>query len=488
MAGDKVEFNTRERAVSGDLNDAQALATRQLADVLRYSLQLERVQTSTPNVGSDRNVVLGGLIPSASGSDIAISPGALAQYSAGMLPVPGSLDSGERVAFLRSATSIACPVPGADTVYLLEAQMVDVVTLSTTRDVLDPGPPPVFVPTTVNKRIERQITFRFRAGTATAAPAADAEWVPIAIVWRLSGAGAVAAADVWDVRPLAGSFETVGPVSVSAIDIAPGRAELRKLETVGTIASSSPNLRFEFRARDARGNMLFARNTDASVSIASLPQDTLTSGQLAYFYLVRDESDRVMGNRIPGVAHRGMLVVSNVAPTKGGVNSGVITLNHGATPWGFDTVLSGRGVCVGCVRYVAGVINPIVIANDEARTVTRTLQAIGGPPTAGGLTDFSFAGIVPTDARIVRVRLYVISAGGVGGPDFIATITDQATGGTPDPQSVSVYWHGTLNYAENTTWFDIDLPVGIATSFRLNTSAASTQPASIQLDVVGWVY
>lgn len=491
MAGDSVIFNTRERAVSSDWNDAQALQTRELADAVRWLQQLSWQQpTGSANLAIDRQAVLGGLIPSASGSDVVISPGALAQFSSSIVPVPGALDSGERVAYARAAEAVAAPAPGSDTVYLLEAQMVDVVTLTTTRDILDTAAiPPVFVPTLVNKRTERRITYRFRAGTATAAPAADSAWVPIAVVWRLAGGGAVAAADVWDCRPLAGARDGFAVLGSIPTERGGGRVTRRRLETVGTIASSSARLRFDFAAIDNEGERLFARVTDPTgVSIADLPQSTLASGSIAYFYLATDNTGRAISNRIAGVAHRGMLLVSNVAPTKQGLNDATITLVHGATPWGLDSVAPGHAICVGAVRFVAGVVNPCTIGESDAVIVSRALVAYGAAPDAAGRTNFDLAGFVPADARIARVRVYIIGAGTGAGADRFVTITDQATAGTPDPQSAQVYWHGSLDYSENTAFFDCDLPVGIQTTFRLNTSHATTQPPSVQIDVVGWRY
>ena len=203
MSGaDNVDFNNLERALSSDLDNAQSIEARFLADLLA---QVFATKTTTTGAGVPTNAVadrvLGGLIASVSGTANAVDVGlgALVQNSASIVPVPGTFDSSYRMAINRTLQTIAAPAPGGNTYYLLEAQMADVITSTQNRDIFNTVTG-LFVPTAVTKITERQIALQFRAGTASAAPAPQADWVPLAVVFRVAGGGPVAAADIIDVR------------------------------------------------------------------------------------------------------------------------------------------------------------------------------------------------------------------------------------------------------------------------------------------------
>lgn len=198
-SNDQEVFNTLERAVSGDLNDTQSIATRVLADLMRYGNSL-RVLAEPSD--ATRNVVFGGLIVSPSGVDVSVAPGVLGQNSAILAPVPGPLDSTYRLARNDVPTVVPMPAPGGTTFYLIEAQMVQVITSSQLRDIYNPGLG-VFAPALVTKQIQHQIQFQVLAGTLDAPAPSGGDWVPIAIVRRPPGGPAVLASDIIDVRPLA---------------------------------------------------------------------------------------------------------------------------------------------------------------------------------------------------------------------------------------------------------------------------------------------
>ena len=195
MAGDdNIVFNTRERPLSTDQNNLQALTARSRADSLAAML-------ADSDTGARRDMVLGGLLVTANGTNVDISAGVLVQESATIPVAPGALDSNYRFGTTRSTTTLAAPSPVGDTFYLLQAQVSNIVALNENRDVLDPNTGN-FVPTPVDKRVERRITFSFKTGTVSVVPVADADNIPIAAIFRPGGGGAVSAADIRDMRPL----------------------------------------------------------------------------------------------------------------------------------------------------------------------------------------------------------------------------------------------------------------------------------------------
>ena len=124
------------------------------------------------------------------GNDVSVAAGVLLQDSATLTPVPGSLDSNYRVGINRVATIVAMPAPGGTTFYLIEGQVYELTTTTESRDILDPATGN-FVPTNVPKQRERRVQFQVVAGGADAPAPSGGEWVPIAIVRRPGGGGAV---------------------------------------------------------------------------------------------------------------------------------------------------------------------------------------------------------------------------------------------------------------------------------------------------------
>lgn len=490
MAGDSVIFNTRQRALSGDVNDLQSIQTRELADVIAMRTASAVITDATPNLTQRRNVVLGGLNVIAAGTDVVVSEGVIAQYSTTIVPTPGPYDSGERIAFQRGSANVPVPNPGSDTTYLLEAQMADVVTLTQTRDIFDPGTQ-TFIPTSVPVRTERQVTYRFRAGTATDAPAVDSEWVPLAIVFRPSGAPPASNAEIWDCRPLANGNDGLRMSALPANELGGARVLRRRLETLSILgAAASPNVRIDFEAIDATGERLFVRQSGASVAVTALPQSILSAG-LVYIYLFSGRG-RPISNRVSGVMHRGLPVLSMVAPTKGGLNSAVITLvQPGGSTWGFDAIDPGEAVCVGALVWTGTTVVPMVIDENGAQVYSGTaLQAYFGAIGGGGATNFSLVGFAPVDARVANIRADFPATLSAAQNTLCAVIGQgTAPGGLTRGGGDNVYAYArAVDYLLGDTVFMTDLPCGITTAFRLDTDYSATQPSGVAIAVTGWRY
>ena len=143
---DREVFNSLERALSGDMNDLQSLATRQLADVVQFLMAKRNTLLTGGAVDTQPRSVTGGLsIRSVGGgTQIELQVGFLGQFSTTWPAVPAALESAMRLGYNRSPLTLTLPGTPNQAV-LLEAQVVDVVTLNTVRDVLD-VPTQTFIP------------------------------------------------------------------------------------------------------------------------------------------------------------------------------------------------------------------------------------------------------------------------------------------------------------------------------------------------------
>ena len=226
MGQDRIQFNNLERALSGDMNDLQDMAGRSLHDLLQFFTAARRIMASGVSPDQAPQSFTMGLGVRANAPDeLTILPGVLSQLSNTWPAVPGALESNQRLGILRAQATIA--IPAVASVYqLLEARVVDVVTVNTLRDVFD-VPSQTFLPTAVDKQVERQIEFQITSGTATAVPAFSGDpWVPL-LIYRTDGAGQVPAfptTDTYDCRndlqdiisglPLRGTPDTEHPEAV----------------------------------------------------------------------------------------------------------------------------------------------------------------------------------------------------------------------------------------------------------------------------------
>ena len=193
---DRIQINSLERAASGDINNLQSMATRIVAELAKYT-QARKIEG--PLAFDLPRSFTGGLnLFSDGGNNALLSAGVLAQLSPTWPAAPGPLDSDLRLGFLDGPLPVTLPVPGGPTIVSLEGQVVDVVTVQLTRDIFD-VPTQTFIPTLVDKQIERQIQTQFVLGDAINAPAPSGD--PWVLLYTLVVQGGVAA-------PLAAFFIT----------------------------------------------------------------------------------------------------------------------------------------------------------------------------------------------------------------------------------------------------------------------------------------
>lgn len=416
-SNDAEVYNLLERILSGDQNDAQSISARVLANVFKFGETL-RVSGQMPE--GTRNVVMGGLIGSPSGTDVSISPGVLMQNSAILPPVPGPLDSSYRLARNDIPTVVVMPLPGVDTWYLIEAQMVEVITSTQLRDIFNPGLQ-IFAPALVTKQVMHQIAFVVRVGGANAPAPTGGDWVPICIVKRPGGGGPTQAFEIVDVRPVAdhGVRHPLRPtVGGGFIWAAPGNASVVGIEAdldgpVGPMTYSLP-----------------IPGTDLSDADHLSPTTVLAAAGWYYVYLCPWSAMKIPPTFQGGfiLQRRGILVCTDVPPNGVRQPSGPIAL---PPPYGVVTVTEG---------YLVGVLLRDSVnagwatqSSDDLKEFVLNGGVLDGknvaflnPPGVNNLISPG-AGVLPDGMQ--SFDIYARYNGGAGAPTrVIVEVTDPTSG------------------------------------------------------------
>lgn len=229
----RLKTNTRERAVSPDVNRAQSFLAAGRAETLRFLLNLLPSATDRPYERGNpllltdlptavdtplRADVLEGLVvrPIVGNNSVHISPGVGGlmdpdgQAGSSDANPPSTDDSDYKLVEsggIRSngVLTIAANASGSARIDVIECQRnPNVVVETDTRDIFDLGQG-TFVPTpNVDKVLEGQLAFRVRQGTAGSGYPGNVQgWLPLAVAHVPSAGGAdTDDIDFWDVRPL----------------------------------------------------------------------------------------------------------------------------------------------------------------------------------------------------------------------------------------------------------------------------------------------
>jgi len=420
---DAIVFNSLERALSSDINNLQAMATRQLADELQ-TLFAKRFRVLTG--GSDDTLprsVTGGLAirTSGGGTQIDLLGGLLAQFNTTWPAVPGPLESAMRLGFNRSVLTTALsgtPNQGI----LLEARVVDVVTVNTVRDVFD-VPTQTFIPTPVDKQTERQVEVQLVEVALPATPGfSGGSWVPL---WGFfsDGAGLVdlSSGAPIDYRPdmqdvLAGSDQVSGSYSA---DIAEGVVTQASINTARPTASGDTtftNLGGDFSGRIGTQQYRL-RSQGANVVPLAASGFVPAAATIAHVYLLPLISAGI--ETAPWMSAsasilKGVLHLSDVQPANGGrVNSAAITPNVAAYP-NHDPVPAGQAMYLGSVyqgvasgfRYMTQTGGGAAILSPSLTPLNGVVSATASPGAGGSAVEaLDLRGIVPDAARMVKVLL-----------------------------------------------------------------------------------
>lgn len=471
MAGaDTIVFNTLERALSGDVNNLESVHDRTLLESFREMFSLRTLSLGNVPADAPRDVVLGGLEVGPSGSDIAVAPGTLLQEEATLVPVPGALDCSYRIGTIRTSTVMTMPVPGADSYVLIEGQMVQVVAETATRDIFDPVTQ-TFTPTLVDKRLERRVAY-FQTTGVTNIPAPTAGRVPIAAVFRPSGGGAVTAAQIIDLRPLwndtpragfafslSSSFPQLGRTAVRTASLGAGNSNLVNVSAHG----------FGSNGRE----MFYTSSGDIDITAALYSAGyTAVASTWRYLYLCPWRELSVPANWDPAGVARGVLVISDVAPSSQGNlgNGSALTL---PSPFN-STVATGRAVCVGALFRSAANDGWVPMVGVDGRfrlgpALSGTVVQVASPT---GNDTVNVSAIVPRCARSATFR-FTITGGSV------TAIYARPVGG------------GTYNYdggfcSADGGGLEVTVPLIPGASQQFDVDTVGGNPTSYLVQLVGW--
>lgn len=403
---DNVVINVRERPLSSDINNLQSMIGRDLLDILQQMMSETVFNVPGSGPGSaTRNVVLNGLEVVANGSNVSVNAGALLQYSLTLPPALGSLDSPYRMGISRAAQTLAMPSPGVESWVVIEAQMTEVITVTASRDILDPGTGN-FVPTLVDKQKERQLQFQVSAANPATIPAfSGGDWIPIAAVRRPGGGGAVAPGDIYDLRDLWSERLGRGNQNLSALNSGSGNPLNAQLWTSLGAASEAVTINY-LQGVTKEGQLLWFSSNGVPVTINVAPFTESgfapAAGDWCYLYLAPWRGLPVRNGQAGG-AGNALLVVSQVAPSFDLYNAAPITPS---APFSSTTLGVGEAVCVGALlrNSLNNGWNPIWTADGRTwtSTSTGTLLANFAPPSAGA-NNVVLGTNVPACARILRV-------------------------------------------------------------------------------------
>jgi hypothetical protein len=215
--GEQLVLNTQERALSTDVNRAQAFRTRDAAEMFRNLLSIYTgfddldggglaVPTVQATGGPLPAEVMGGLLvqPQIGSLNLLITPGlAFCVNPSGnpdnsvyeFVNDPGVQTLGALVMTANPSGSARCDV--------IECQPQDVVQEEDNRDIFNPATGS-FTAQSVTKATQAQMVYRVRPGTPGAGfPGVVAGWLPLCVALAQAGATTCDQMDFWDVRPLA---------------------------------------------------------------------------------------------------------------------------------------------------------------------------------------------------------------------------------------------------------------------------------------------
>lgn len=470
MAGtDNIVFNTRERPLSTDWNNLEAMLGRTLMDLERYRNMLRTM--GYPSSEAVRNIVAGGLQVTPSGSDVSVSAGVLLQDSATLAPVPGALDSSYRIGINRAATTVVMPAPGVTTYYLVEAQMTEVTTSTENRDILDSGTG-IFVPTAVPKQRERRIQFQLLTGGADAPAPSGGNWVPVAIVRRPGGGGAVVASDIIDVRRLPDARE------LPTLPV-PDRVQLHV--AAGGAATTSAAVRAVIDGGLGRRCYdLFSGTVDLDSTTIKSPATTYAAGTRYYLYLAPWSSLSLTPRYTDGVVFQeGVLVMSHLAPNALKLNASALSL---PAPYGVVNAPALSAYYVGTFLRDSGNTGWVGMSNvngdvrfEITAMVSSPFRTNLSPPASGDNAFGTF--VAPATARRVLIRL--IFAGGA-----VAIGTAVVIGAQYSASAISLDTAAVDDAL--TSYHTLDIPYDGSSTVQINLNSAVNAGTTLGLAVVGW--
>ena len=502
--GDRTQFNTRERALSTDANDLQTVATRMLGDFLTSMNGSRFFGPSVPIFF--RSWSKGLALAPDGGSGALLSPGVLLQESATWPAAPSSLEGTARLGINRQNLAVPLPSPAGDTYYLLEARVVDVVSLNASRDVFDPGSGN-FIPTAVDKQVQRRIETQLVVGTAADLPAPSADpWVPL-----------------YGILIPAGGFAPLDPNAV---------VDLRQEWADGQASNEFPFAfgdGFDVHARFATANSyhtpvlgnllgtcdirgfggsfayeLLSRSALAFIAPAEEPGFALAADTMVHYYLCgvnsgsfavapREQSVGLGADTLT----QGILLASLLAPDPfSRTNAFTLTLPPPWTNWNAGSVAPGTALYVG--GAMVDTLGTSLVPMEQASNGTAQLMTFPFDTNAVGLRALNFAsgafapvalpmslvGKVPDSVRLVQLQLQGANAGGL--PIKVDIRNPGGGAGT-----VIRRWAlaAASVHEEITFWLPVQFPNGVnfGRVLEVDLAGGAGGVVNLEIQIIGWM-
>ncbi len=435
----KVVINTRERAVSSDINRLQQFAAADRMEAWRYLLDVSRSTDdiaagaiSTEHASQEspvRALILSGFMarPQLASQSVLVDSGLLFMLDpdGATLLLPGGANSPDD-SLLKDVADpgvvslgqlvIASNASGSIRIDVIEAQRnPDIAQETASRDIFDPATG-LFSATTVDKVTSDGLTYRVRQGVAGSGfPGTVQGWLPLAVASVPNGSTTNDTVTFWDVRPLINHRDSMINEDHQCSKFV--RQVTNMNGTSGHLTGVSERV---YRNQKLGGNLLRSSpGTDnAYLDILDAVNQSPGFSLVSYWYLYAltpfglpnwaRYTDASSGSRIPR-SPRGLLILSNVTPVPvRGVPSAAFALPV-ALGLGATTTAAGVVICSGNSNTATVSAGGITWLRDGF-----SANAAAGTNNPDDAAVTFQAGVhFPADATAILVKMEVVWSHGV---------------------------------------------------------------------------
>jgi hypothetical protein len=430
----EILFNINERLVSVDHNRSQKFKGADVAETLRYMLDVSAatddldaggVVTEFSSLESPlRGEILNGLLvrPAVGSLVMTVDPGVVLALD----PDAAADDSNYKYihdpGLSGTALQFGANASGSTRIDVVECQPTAGTLETATRDVYN-NATGTFSPTMVTKAVGTQMTYRVRAGTAGAGwPGTQSGWMPLLVASIPTASTTNDTMTFWDVRPLindrAYGYSNLGqkmPVFRKS------QAYVDAISNAGQ-ARLSGFIEAEFNGRRVGGNMLRGSpgtdNAYVDLKDAANQENAFATPANGYAWLYlafpfglprwARYTDSTSGSRIPR-SPRGIPILSTTGPKHliGTPNSSGIVP---PAAWGFSTgILLANALCVGALQFVSSTAQDIVFADNMQRLAGAGLSINATSATLASQTYVVTENThFPANAKTIFVKISIV--------------------------------------------------------------------------------
>jgi hypothetical protein len=409
----KMVINTRERAVSDDINRLQQFAAADTMEAWRYLLNVQRgtldlaagavALESTTQDAPLKAEIIGGLLvkPQLASTSCLVDGGVIFMLdpdgATGILPGGANDPADSLYKFVKDAgvtslgaLTVAANASGSIRIDVVECQRIaNVILESSNRDIFDTTTG-TFTASSQTKVQRDELVYRVRQGAAGAGyPAAVQGWLPLAVISVPNGSVNLDTCTIWDVRPLVND-RIQQPFNASR-----SRPVVRKCAVTGTPAACAGLIEAEFGTRKVGGRLrrgtpgVDAETLDVTDAANQEAGIAFTANRPWQLYLLTPfglprwarYTDATSGSRVPRNP-LGIPVVSMIPADGDGNPSAAIALpastGLGGTTSSAMAVYSGYNTPGGVQKLAVG-NNDDGLINVNALTTGGPIEVVGTP-------------------------------------------------------------------------------------------------------------